>query len=362
MSTGNVKNHEQSFPRRGKSKRRHRLTATAYGRLRSSFIAREKIYHAPQTPGKRGRISRSEINEAVSELETRDRITFPKPLPTNAALHNFLDSTTLVVETPTLEFLCLLLFKESFDSWSAKLPAHDMPQSAWHEEGTSWSDPGLIKPYLSPPAKNLVRLILSRSRTQVWIFGNTLEHSLEQPRTAYLDALYRGIKIHFLILDPTDGIRLSVLARELNVDEDDAMAAADQTMVRLVRLMTDWYQAAGDNFSPDQISVRLTGNPIKMRSFIADPDNHTAKSFFVPSVNRKKSIQLPAFECRNTSDGIMSIYFDGLLKEWDEATPFRTFLNREASQRYRRKFQIFDAYYGYENDEDDEDDSNPQSA
>jgi hypothetical protein len=330
-------------PKSGKSKERYLLSQKTCDDLQRALKAHESIYRPDADDPTKGRIILKTLR-----TEAEGKKIDAALLPTStSSLWNFLKTRSRILEKPTLEFLCLYLLDKTFDEWVDELPDDEKPQREHKGNKQPTREHGLEQVILTPSIHEMVKETLTAATTSAWFFGSTLEQSLDTPPKVFLDALQRGVTLHWLVINPNEKERLRLLAEEVDTTYDDAILAAEATINRLLLLLKR-YSLGGDQFDPSKLCVRVTKRPIRMRAYVADPDQPGALGYFIPSINQKKSIHLPVFKCRNTPQGLFSTYFEGLHQEWNSSMTLHSFLGQEGTETYLAKFREFFDSYGEE--------------
>ncbi|RZM77793.1 hypothetical protein [Leptolyngbya iicbica] len=265
----------------------------------------------------------------------------PSTLPnSNDGLKKFLDSSSLCVEVPTMELICRLFLNCTYVEWVSKLPDQDKPRNTRHPLAVQ--DHGFTDAFMVPQSSHqTVFRVLGSAENEVWFFGNTLDESLDAPKTKFFEALCNGVSLRFLVLDTTADERLELLAQELGTNIRKAKRKTEDTIYSLLQLMKYLHQEGERQFVPEQFQVRITTNALRMRAYIVDPRNPNEKSYLIPSVNQKISKELPQLLCQNTPGGLVHTYFEGLHDEWEKAQTLHAFLRSESSQEFLAEFPSF---------------------
>jgi hypothetical protein len=334
-------NRKETPNNRRKSKARFYLTRNAYLQLRKALTADSSICHPDVSVRGGYKVIMTALKEKAEITPGFDVATLPN---SNEGLKKFLASSTLCVEVPTMELICRLFLNLTYDQWVASLPEQDKPRNTNHPVAVQ--DHGFTDAYMVPQTSlQIVASILSSAKDEVWFFGNTLDESLDAPKTKFLEALTNGVHLKFLVLDTTAEERLQLLAQEIGTNTKKAKRKTEDTIYSLLQKMKYLHQEGATRFSPEQFEVRITTNALRMRAYIVDPDNPEAKSYLIPSVNQKISKELPQIICQNTPDGLVHAYFEGLHDEWEKAQSLHSFLRNESSQEFLTEFpEFFEAY------------------
>ena len=209
---------------------------------------------------------------------------------------------------------------------------------------TELKSSGLIKVHLPkgftvPPIEiqNVYNDIFSYAQNEVWLYGSSFHRLNNEEINKIINLLNDGIEFKILIFDPSflfDSYIESLCPekRDENPDLfDEKYNRLGQeicdTLAKLTRLTKEYHKkrkTSTDNF----LHIRLTSQLVRMRAYIADSDQETGKSFFIPSISKYSNIYCPVYECNHTKDGIAQIYHKGIKNDFEAATPMEEFINK----------------------------------
>jgi len=288
------------------------------------------------------------ILQATFKKDWNENAIGIKPVSTET-VRKFLASQTCTFRESTLEGLCHVLYYKKFEVWLNQFSLEQKPRlvdrGLSSERGASKTEN--FKGHLSLTPEDIVKNLLSSTSEEIWFFGTSLDRSLDVEKSIFIEALRRGVKISILFLNPKSD-HLDILARELKLPVDEVSSRCSLTLTKTLELMRAWRDEGEDNFRSERICARITSNFPRMQCYISDPKNTSAKSFFIPTINKSASIRLPVLECRNTSAGIAARYFQCLQHEWRDSTPIQQLLINNPNSLGEEDLETLKAYLSEE--------------
>lgn len=266
-------------------------------------------------------------------------------LVSTETVRKFLSSQTCTFRESTLEGLCQVLYYKTFKTWRDQFSSEQKPylvdRGSSSENGAGRTEN--FKGHLSITPEDIVTSLLSSTLEEIWFFGTSLDRSLDVEKSLFIEALRRGVKISILFLNP-ESDRLDILARELKLPVNEVSSRCSLTLTKTLELMRAWRDEGRDDFRSERLRARITSNFPRMQCYISDPENTSAKSFFIPAINQSASIRLPVLECRNISEGIAAKYFQCLQQEWRDSTPIQKLLNNNPHSLGEEELETLKAY------------------
>lgn len=161
---------------------------------------------------------------------------------------------------------------------------------------------------------------IDRARHDIWFFGTDFHISTGDRKRALLDALKRGVNVHYLIFDPSSP-ELARLARDFGQSEESLRRECMLGFSNLNDLASAWSDISAQTATPGELQVRIFDVTPRGRVYVFDPGDDRGRTFLVPYVNNVNSSELPGFLLENTDRGVYRSYFAGVAKLWKLSKP-----------------------------------------
>jgi hypothetical protein len=160
---------------------------------------------------------------------------------------------------------------------------------------------------------------INHARHDIWFFGTNFYISAGDRRTALLNALRRGVNVHYLIFNPNSS-EFPRLARDFAQSEAELKAECAKGLISINELARAWHSIAPQSQTPGELQVRVYDVTPRGRMYVFDPGNDEGRTFLVPYVNNVNSAELPGFLLENIEAGVYKAYFTGVVKLWRSST------------------------------------------
>jgi hypothetical protein len=167
--------------------------------------------------------------------------------------------------------------------------------------------------FLATGDQNQFPSMLKKAKREAWFVGTTFYISADQYHDVILSRLADGVDLNFLVLSPVgDGV--GKVAHLLGVTEKE-LSADCASGIRILARTAKEAQAA--NY-PGTLRVKIVDEPIQTRLYMFDPKADEGYLYFIPQLNGTNSQILPGFLVRNSTASYHSVYFNGVLKMWND--------------------------------------------
>jgi len=161
---------------------------------------------------------------------------------------------------------------------------------------------------------------IDAAKHDIWFFGTNFHISTGDRRKAIIDALKRGVNVHYLIFDPSSA-ELTRLARDFGQSEDSLRRECALGLANLNDLARAWSSISAQTPTPGELQIRVFDVTPRGRVYVFDPGDDRGRTFLVPYVNNVNSTELPGFLLENIDRGVYRSYLAGVMKLWSSSRP-----------------------------------------
>jgi len=169
--------------------------------------------------------------------------------------------------------------------------------------------------FLASSEDNSFERSLLDAKREVWFVGTSFYISTDLYRDSIKKKLSEGININFLVFDPY-GSNIENVAKMMNVSAKEISDQCSSGIKTFIEIKRDTEIGK----YPGQLNIKIVNENIYSRIYFFDPKIDSGITYYVPQINRANSQNLPGFLVNNSKAKFHSVYFDGVLKLWNEAS------------------------------------------
>ncbi len=169
--------------------------------------------------------------------------------------------------------------------------------------------------------------MLKSIKNEVIFWGGNFYISVNEHKATILDRLINGIKIKYLIFNPESTL-CGYASKDFDENENHFYDQCITTIKNLRDLENEW----GKNkklvkTSGGSLEIKLYSNIPRLRTYMIDPHDVNAYSYFVHFMYNLDSSDLPVYKVRNGVNGIFKSYLNSFNKLWEDEENTITFEN-----------------------------------
>jgi hypothetical protein len=168
---------------------------------------------------------------------------------------------------------------------------------------------------------------LRNAKEEVIFFGSSFEISAADARKELLARLREGVKIHYLIVDPSSAA-IEEIAKDFNISASEMRSLVISSLRSILLLKKEWEEAERNTGTPGELQVKVFSARPSMRAYIFDGNRASSESYIVPYINRVNAPDSPGYIFKNKSDGAFSKYYAGITQIWRDAEPLEELLRQ----------------------------------
>ena len=168
---------------------------------------------------------------------------------------------------------------------------------------------------------------LSAAKSDVWLIGATMHHTLENTLGIITDKIIAGVEINMLIADPK-GAGFEMTAYSFGQDKEALEGESIRTLKECKRI---WNRLDQQAEVKGKLDVRLIDEPFPAGVYFYDPKSETGRMMLVPHVPGQDAAEVPVFVFQPAPNGPLEHYFSMYQRVWKRATRFQVWAEANGS-------------------------------
>jgi|GEM_PF-5623302 len=154
---------------------------------------------------------------------------------------------------------------------------------------------------------------------EITFSGVDFHISSADKRRVVLDALCRGVRVRYLVLDP-ESADVAATARHFSCSKDEMLSIMKSSLSSLRTLNGMWENRRSSCASPGELDVRLSQDRPTFRAYMFDPST-SGEMYVVPYISRMDAPETPGFRYVANRGSLSQIYTRSVETLWSDATP-----------------------------------------
>ena len=168
---------------------------------------------------------------------------------------------------------------------------------------------------------------MRNARSDVWLIGATMHHTLSNIQNLIVEKIVGGIELNVVVADPL-GKEFEMTAHSFGQEKGELEAESITTLKgcrKIDRLLAQQASVAG------RFNVRLIDEMFTAGVYFFDPKSETGRMMLVPHVPGQDAAEVPAFVFQPTPEGPLEHYLAMYERVWSRAIPFKIWTEANSS-------------------------------
>ncbi len=166
------------------------------------------------------------------------------------------------------------------------------------------------------------------TKREIFFSGTNFHITTVDNRTALLERLSQGVNVKYLVFNPYSPI-LETVARDFDQTPVELRSECMLGLTYLLELKNRWDKIKHLSKAGD-LQIRMYNEFPRVRAYVFDPDNEHSECFLIPYLHHINSTDLPAFQFKNSDDGVFNEYYNSMKELWKRSVDMDVIMAEQA--------------------------------